>query len=131
MQNSSLNDLALVVGRILLGLLFVVAAYNKFKGYDGSVGYFGRLGLPMPSVLVPVVVLFELIAGVLLIVGYQTRIDALALGAFVVVAALAAHTNFGDGNQLNHFLKNIAIAGGCLALFVSGPGSYSVEARRA
>jgi putative oxidoreductase len=47
-----------------------------------------------------------------------------------VVAALIAHTNFADGNQLNHFLKNVAIAGGCLALFVSGAGAYSVDAKR-
>jgi len=49
---------------------------------------------------------------------------------FVVIAALLAHTNVADGNQLNHLLKNLAIAGGCLALFVSGPGAYSVDARR-
>jgi putative oxidoreductase len=124
------HDIALVIGRILVGLLFIVAAYNKFKGYDGTIAYFTRLGMPAASVMAPLVTLFELAAAVLLIVGYQTRIVALLLAAFVVAAAMIAHTNFGDGNQLNHFLKNVAIAGGCLAFFVSGPGSYSVDARR-
>lgn len=127
---SAFQDIALVVGRILVGILFIIAAYIKFKGYDGTIAYFTRLGLPAASIMAPLVTLFEVLAGVMLIVGYQTRIAALALGVFVVVAAFIAHTNFGDGNQLNHFLKNVAIAGGCLALFVSGPGAYSVDARR-
>lgn len=127
---ASSSDIALLVARILVGALFIVAAYNKFKGYDGSIAYFTRLGLPMPSVLAPVVMLFEVVCGVLLIVGYQTRIVALALGAFVLVAAFAAHTNFADGNQMNHFLKNAAIVGGCLALFVTGAGGYSLDAKR-
>jgi putative oxidoreductase len=127
---SGTSDIALLVARILVGALFVIAAYNKFKGYDGSIAYFTRLGVPMPSVTAPVVMAFELVCGILLIIGYQTRIVALALGAFVLAAAFFAHTNFGDGNQLNHFLKNAAIVGGCLALYVTGPGAYSLDAKR-
>jgi len=126
---SSYHDIALVVGRVLIGALFLIAAYNKSKGYDGSIAYFSRLGMPAASVMVPVTILFEVVAGLLLIVGYQTRIVALALAVFVLAAALMAHTNFGDGN--NHFLKNVAIAGGCLAFFCSGPAAYSMDARRA
>ena len=125
------HDIALVVGRILIGVLFIIAAYNKFKGYDGTIAYFTRLGVPAASVMAPLIELFEVVAAVMLIVGYQTRLVALALALFVVVAALFAHTNFGDGNQLNHFLKNVAITGGCLTLFASGAGGYSVDARRA
>jgi putative oxidoreductase len=127
---ASYRDIALVVGRVLVGLLFLIAAYNKIKGYDGSVAYFTRLGLPAASITVLLVILFELVAGIALMVGYQTRIAALAIAVFVVLAALAAHTNVADGNQLNHLLKNLAIAGGCLALFASGGGSYSMDARR-
>ena len=126
---SSYHDIALVAGRVLIGALFLIAAYNKSKGYDGSIAYFSRLGMPAASVMVPVTILFEVVAGLLLIVGYQTRIVALALAVFVLAAALMAHTNFGDGN--NHFLKNVAIAGGCLAFFCSGPAAYSMDARRA
>lgn len=128
---SSYSDIALVIGRILIALLFIIASYNKFKGYDGTIAYFTRLGVPAASVVAPLIELFEVVAAIMLIIGYQTRLVALALGVFVIAAALFAHTNFGDGNQLNHFLKNMAIAGGCLALFASGPGSYSLDARRA
>ena len=124
------NDIALLIGRILIGVLFLVAAYGKFKGLAGTTGYFTRLGVPAPSIVAPLVAAFELGTGVLLVVGFKTRWAALAIGVFVLIAALLAHTNLADQNQLNHFLKNIAIAGGCLALFVSGAGIYSVDARR-
>jgi putative oxidoreductase len=127
---SGFNDIALLVGRILIAVLFLVATYFKFKGLGGTTGYFTKLGVPAPSVVAPLVATFELAVGVLLLVGFHTRFTALATALFVVIAALLAHTNFADMNQLNHFLKNLAIAGGCLALFVSGPGIYSVDARR-
>jgi putative oxidoreductase len=124
------NDIALLVGRILIGLLFVMAAYGKFSGLTGTTGYFSKLGVPAPSIVGPLVALFELLTGVLVIVGFKTRLVALAIAVFVIIAALLAHTNFADQNQVNHFLKNFAIAGGCLALFVSGAGAYSVDAKR-
>lgn len=129
-QVSKYSDTALLIGRILIGALFLIAAYNKMKGYGGSVGYFTRLGLPAPSLMTPLAIAFETAAGILLIIGYQTRLAALALAAFCIAAALLAHTNIADSNQFNHLLKNFAVAGGCLALFVAGPGAQSVDAKR-
>jgi putative oxidoreductase len=127
---SAFNDIALLIGRILIAALFLVAAYNKLKGLGGTTAYFTKLGVPGPSIAAPLVAIFELLVGVLILVGFKTRLVALVVAVFVVVAALIAHTNFGDGNQLNHFLKNLAIAGGLLALFVSGAGAFSVDAKR-
>jgi putative oxidoreductase len=114
----------------LIAVLFLIASYNKFKGLGGSTAYFTKLGVPGASVMAPLAAAFELAAGILLLVGFKTRLVALAIGAFVIIAALLAHTNFADGNQLNHFLKNFAIVGGCLALFVTGAGAYSMDAKR-
>jgi putative oxidoreductase len=127
---SAFHDIALLIGRILIGALFLIAAYNKLKGLGGTTGYFTKLGVPAPAIAAPVVALFELTAGILVMVGFKTRLVALAIAAFCVASALLAHTNFADGNQLNHFLKNLAIAGGCLALFVTGAGAMSVDAKR-
>ena len=77
------------------------------KGYGGTVGYFTRLGVPAPSIAAPLSIAFETVAGILLVIGYQTRIVALAVAAFCIVTALFAHTNIADGNQLNHLLKNL------------------------
>ena len=127
---SAFSDLALLLARILIAALFLVVAYNTIKGMSGSIGYFTRLGVPRPSIMVPVVLVFEVVAGILLLVGFMTRLVALAIAAFVIIAALIAHTNFADANQLNHFLKNFAIVGGCLALFVAGAGAHSMDAKR-
>jgi putative oxidoreductase len=126
---AAFNDVALLIGRILIALLFLVASYNKLKGIGGTTGYFTKLGIPGPSIAAPVVAAFELAFGILLLAGFKTRFVALAVAVFVIVAALFAHTNFADGNQLNHFMKNLAIAGGCLALFVSGAGAFSMDAK--
>src|SRR5262245_38914573 len=129
-QASKYGDIALLIGRILIGALFLIAAYNKMKGYGGGLTYFGRLGIPAPSIMLPLTILFEVAAGILLIIGYQTRIVALAIAAFCLVTALIAHTNIADGNQFNQLLKNLAVAGGALALFAAGPGSTSMDAKQ-
>jgi putative oxidoreductase len=126
---SAFNDIALLLARILIAMLFLVASYNKLKGLGGSAAYFTKLGVPAPSIAAPVVAAFELIVGILLVAGFKTRCVALAIAIFVVIAAFTAHMNFADANQLNHFTKNLAIAGGALALFVAGAGAYSMDAR--
>ena len=127
---SAYSDIALLLGRILIAALFLVACYNKFKGLGGATAYFTKLGVPAPGAAAPLVATIELALGVLIIIGYQTRCVAIAIALFCIIAALIAHTNFADGSQLNHFLKNFAIAGGALAFFVAGAGAYSVDARR-
>jgi len=127
---SAYNDIALLIGRILIAALFLVAAYNKFKGLGNTTAYFTKLGFPAPSVVAPLIATVELALGLLLVVGYKSRCVALAVAVFCVIAALIAHTNFADGSQLAHFFKNLAIAGGALAFFVTGAGAYSVDARR-
>jgi len=126
---SGFNDIAILIARVLVAILFLVTAYNKFKGLGGTTAYFTKLGVPQPSVVAPIVAAFELAVGVLLLVGFKTRLVALAIAIFVVIAALLGHTNFADANQINHFLKNFAIVGGCLALFVTGGGAYSADAK--
>ena len=68
---SAYNDIALLIGRILMGLLFVVAAINAFRNLGGMTTYFGRLGIPMPGVMTPFVATYELVLGALIIVGFQ------------------------------------------------------------
>jgi putative oxidoreductase len=124
------NDIVLLIARLLIAALFLIAGYNAFKSLGQMTGYFGRLGIPMPQIMTPFVAGFEIVAGALVAVGLFTRPASLALAILVVFAALIAHTNFSDGNQVNHFLKCLGIIGGCLALMVAGPGAYSVDAKK-
>jgi putative oxidoreductase len=124
------NDIVLLVARLLIAALFLIAGYNAFKSLGPSIGYFGRLGIPMPQIMTPFVAGFEIVVGALVAVGLFTRPASLGLAILVVFAALIAHTNFADGNQVNHFLKCLGVIGGCLALMVAGPGAYSVDAKK-
>jgi putative oxidoreductase len=124
---ASYRDTALLIGRILIAALFLVAFYNSMRNIPGTVGYFTSLGVPVPGSAVYLKMAIELLAGLALLAGWQTRSAALVLAVFVLVAALFAHLNWADGNQLNHFLKNMAVIGGLLAFYVTGPGAYSVD----
>jgi len=126
---ASNQDAVLLIGRILLSLLVLVAAWGKVRGLGGAEAYFTKLGVPSPSIMAPAVMIFEAVVGIMLVVGFKTRIAAILLALFCIVTAAVAHTNIADGNQLNHLLKNLAITGGALALAVSGPGAYSVDKR--
>jgi putative oxidoreductase len=128
MQASALNDAALLAGRFLLATLFVLEGYGKIGGYAEAVAYMQRYGVP--DILLPLVIAVELAGGILIVVGWQTRPAALALAGFCVLAALLFHFDFGNRNQTLNFLKNLSIAGGFLALFASGPGAWSIDARR-
>jgi putative oxidoreductase len=127
MPTPALNDAALLAGRILLGLLFVLEGYSKVGGWDAAVAYMQRYGVS--DSLLPLVIAVELVGGFLIVIGWQTRLAALALAGFCILAALFFHFDFASRNQTISFLKNLAIAGGFLALFAGGPGAWSIEGR--
>jgi len=126
-MTSSTQNGALLVARILLGLLFVMAGLGKLGGVEGFAGYMASGGVP--AVLAWPVILFEILGGLALIAGVQTRAVALALGAFCVVSGVLYHFDPADQMQMTSFLKNVALAGGYVALAVAGPGRYALDAR--
>lgn len=118
-----------LVGRILLSLLFVGAGLGKLgSGYAATQGYMSAMHAP--TALLPLVIALEIGGGLAILLGLFTRIAALLLAGFCVVAAAIFHSNFADPIQLAMFLKNIAIAGTFLMLFAHGAGPYSLDARR-
>lgn len=116
-----------IAARVLMSLIFIIAGWGKLTGFSGTVGYFGSLGLPMPSIITPLVILIELGGGLALLIGFKTRWVAAVLALFSIGSALIAHTNFADMNQMNNFLKNLAMAGGFLMFVRHGAGSPSVD----
>ena len=127
---SSSNSLAILIGRVLLSIMFIVAGFGKLTAIGATAGWFGSIGLPVPTVTAVVVGLVELIGSLAILVGYRTRTAALVLAVFTVAATLIAHTNLADQVQQLFFLKNLAITGGFLALAAGGAGAYSIDARR-
>jgi putative oxidoreductase len=128
MQNSALDNAAVLAGRLLLAAIFVQEGWNKIGGYDAAVAYMAKAGVS--GALLPLVIAVELLGGLLIAVGWQTRLVALGLALFTLLAAVFFHTNFADRNQAIHFMKNVAIAGGFLVLCASGPGALSIDGRR-
>jgi putative oxidoreductase len=125
-----------VVGRILLALMFVLAGIGKLTGLEGTAGYIASKGLPAPMVLAVAVGVLELVAGVLLIIGWQARWAALALAVFTVVASVIFHNYWAmpaeqQMMQQLMFMKNLAVTGGLLFVFAYGAGTLSLDARRA
>jgi putative oxidoreductase len=124
---TSSKDFPLLAARVLLGLLFVVAGLGKLASVEGFAGYMASGGVP--AFLAWPVVLFEILGGLALIAGFQTRAVALALAAFCVVSGVLYHFDPADQMQMSSFLKNLALAGGYVALAVAGPGRYALDVR--
>ena len=108
--------------------MFLVLGFNKLTGYTGTVGYMGSLGLPAPALFTFLAIIIEIGGGLLILVGYQTRLVSLGLAIYVLVSAFIGHSQFGDPNQFMHFMKNMAIVGGSLAFVAFGGGAYSLDA---
>ena len=133
-MNALQNPLALI-GRILLALVFVPAGWSKIGGFDGMVGYSANMGLPLPTVGVAIALVIELFGGLALLIGYRTRIAAIALAVFTLVASFFFHAYWSvpaeqQMVQQLMFFKNIGITGGLLAFAAFGAGAFSLDARR-
>jgi len=133
-MNALQNPLALI-GRILLAILFVPAGFGKIAGFAGAVGYSTAMGLPLPAVGVAIALVIELFGGLALLIGYRTRIAAIALAVFTLVASFFFHAYWAlpaeqQMMQQLMFFKNIAITGGLLAFAAFGAGAFSLDARR-
>ena len=128
------NPLALV-GRVLLGALFVPAGIGKLTAFAGTVGYISSVGLPMPQIGAALALAVEIVGGIALIAGYGTRVAAIVLAVFTLVASFFFHAYWAlpvDQQLIPQllFFKNIAVAGGLLTLAAWGAGAWSLDARR-
>jgi putative oxidoreductase len=126
------RDLLLLAGRILVAALFIPAGIQTLSNISGSAAYFEGLGLPVPVLTAWSVGLAELGLGALVLIGFQTRLSALALAAFAAMAGYLGHYGQGSDAMLammhsQAFAKDIAIAGGLLILAGSGAGRLSLD----
>ncbi len=117
-------------GRLLIAIIFLMSGFGKLAAPSAAIGYITAAGLPAPTLAYLVAVLVELGGGILLVIGFQTRIVAAVIAVFCIAAALGFHTHFADQNQMNNFLKNVAMAGGLLQIVAFGAGALSVDNRR-
>ncbi|PLP57998.1 quinol oxidase [Mesorhizobium loti] len=121
-----LSDFGLLAGRLLLALVFVHEGFTLALHFEGTVKAMAQLGIGVS--LVVTTIALQIGAGLAVGLGFLTRLGAVALGLFCVATAMLFHTNFGNHNELLHFEKDLAIAGGMFTLVIVGAGGFSLDA---
>ena len=132
---AKLQDPLALAGRLLMALLFLPAGIGKLTGFAGTVGYISSVGLPMPQLGAVVALVVEIVGGLALIAGFGTRLAAIVLAAFTLVASFFFHAYWAvpaDQQLIPQllFYKNMAVIGGLLTIAAWGAGAWSVDARR-
>lgn len=125
------NNFIPSLGRLLIGIPFLMSGLSKLGAYAGTVGYIASVGLPGATLAYLIAVAVEIGGGLLLIAGYRARFVSLVLALFSLATAVFFHHQFGDQNQMIHFLKNVMMAGGLLQITYFGAGAWSLDARSA
>lgn len=120
-----------LLGRALIAPLFLLSGYHKISGFAGVAAAMAAKGMPFAELFLLGAIAFELGGGFMVLLGWHARMGAMLLAVFTVAATLMFH-NFWSveatqyRNQLNHFMKNLAILGGLLYIMASGPGRFSL-----
>ena len=114
-----------VLGRIFLSAIFLINGVGKIFNYEETIQYMENFNVS-GNLIIPAIIV-EILFPILLIIGYKTKFSALVLSLFTLTLAVIFHTDFSNQMQLISFLKNIAIAGGFLIIFVNGAGKYSID----
>lgn len=120
-------DWLALVGRVTLSLIFILGGFGKITGFAGSVAYATSAGMPFPELGIVVAILIEFVGGIMLLVGYKTRLAALALAVLIVPINYYFHADFAQQLQMTMFMKNVAILGGMLMAAAHGAGKFSVD----
>jgi putative oxidoreductase len=114
-----------LLGRLFLVLLFVISGFGKIGGYAGTAAYMAANGVP--GLLLPLVIVLEIGGGILVLIGWHTRIASLLLAGFTILALLLFHMPVTAENQIV-FLAELGVAGGFLVLAAHGAGAWSLDA---
>ena len=118
-------------GRLMIGLPFAMSGLGKLAAIGPTTEMIRTAGLPLPPLTLALTIALEVGGGLLLVVGFRTRLVAIALAFFSLAAAVAFHANLADQNQMIHFFKNVMMAGGLLQIVAFGAGALSIDNRSA
>ena len=137
------RDILLLVARVLLSFMFIMAGFGKLANPADTAGMITGAGLPAATALAYLAGIFELVAGLAVLVGFQVRIVGWALALFCVFTGIVFHGSAinvpdfpaaanGWLTTLNQIMlmKNLTLAGAYILLATAGAGALSVDARR-
>jgi putative oxidoreductase len=140
---SNTSNVVILVARVLLAFMFIMSGFGKLTDPAGTAGMITQAGMPAATALAYLAGLFELVTGLAVLVGFQTKIVGFALALFCVFTGFVFHGHainvpgFPDAangylsvmNQIM-FMKNLTLGGAYILLATTGPGLYSLDARR-
>jgi putative oxidoreductase len=117
-----MNFSLVTLARILLASTFLISGVRKFLAFGIVSGMMANKGFPFPDIFLTLSIILEIAASLMLIANWNTKYAAWALAAFTLVAGTIFHGFWNVwgaappvfNNELNHFLKNVAIIGGLL-----------------
>lgn len=119
-----LNTSFLLLARLLFGMLFIPAGFNKIVGFSGTVSYITAMGMPMPTIAAISAIIVEVIFGICLLLGFQQRFMAIILAIFTLFATFVFHAFWSVPAENAYmqqllFYKNMAVVGGLFAFIVA------------
>jgi putative oxidoreductase len=120
-------DWVALLGRVLMSAIFIQAGVMKALSPEGTMAYFGKIGLPMPGAAYAVTLAVEIGVGILFLVGFRARLTALLLAVWCIATAFVAHYHPDSREQMIHFMKNVCMAGGFLQVVAYGAGRLSAD----
>jgi putative oxidoreductase len=119
------DDVVFLAARLLLAWIFVHEGLSLAMNFDAASSSMAKLGVPAVALIATIVL--QLVAGMAIAVGWYAQLGAAGLGLFCLATAMLFHTNFAVRNELLHFEKDLAIAGGMFVLMVRGAGKWTVD----
>ena len=117
-----MDKFSITLGRILLGLYFLLPGISKIPTYAGTTEYMLLHNIPLVSILLPITIVLQVGLGVMLIMGYRIKESALILAALTIFINIGMHDfwneypNTDAGHETQNFVKNLAIFAGLLVL---------------
>ncbi|MDX1641720.1 MAG: DoxX family protein [Balneolaceae bacterium] len=125
--DSKYSDIALLLLRLGIGIIFIVAGWGKLTGIEGVQGFFGDIGIPLPGIMAWVVAIVEFFGGIMVVLGAYAKIPYLLLAIIMVVAIFTVKIDQGFGATRLELMLLLA----SLALFLTGSGQHSVDHKMA
>jgi putative oxidoreductase len=129
LANTAFMGLLLFAGRVTAAVLFLYYGTFKILHTPQMQAYMVKHNSSVPTNLIYLAIVTQIIPPALVLLGYKTRYGALALSGFCIIATSLFHAEFGNHAEVEQFLLDFAIAGGLLFMFAYGPGPFSLDAR--
>lgn len=136
MSADSSSSIVPLLGRLLISLIFVASGLMKVASFSMMTGFVASKGMPLPTLMIGGAAAVEILGGLAILTGFQTKIAAWILFLFLIPTTALFHNFWAmQGadrvNNQGHFMKNLAIMGGLLFIATFGAGGYSVDSRTA